>query len=512
MGMCILDASNLLVLRLNSKFVEIAGKSYEIILNCFYWDVFPEVRAQYEDAMNEVVRSGVAYHADEVKLMLIRNGFEEDIVVTFVYSPIKDDLGKVVNIAIYVLENTIQVAERQKETEAKQAYLQEIERLKSYLIQAPAGIGILRGPELVYELVNPAYQRLLPGRNLQGRPLFEALPELIGTEVEKILLDVYRTGNTFEVEELLVPLALYEGGPLEDRYFTFSYQAWLDEKGVIDGILAIVFDVTNMIKVMNDLRQARETADQQKRIYETITSGTPDLMYVFDLDYRFTYANNALLTMWGKPWEDAIGKGLRENGYEEWHALMHEREIDQIVATRKPVRGEVSFPHATLGKRVYDYILVPVLDENGIVEAIAGTTRDVTERKLLEEELERTSEVIQSVNEEMAATNEELSASNEELLATNEELVILNQQYLDTKQKVEEGEIALRLAIEAADFGTWFIHSLTREFITDARLKELFGYYPDEELSIEQALAQITDEYRDYVSQQLENAIYRGGD
>jgi hypothetical protein len=39
--------------------------------------------------------------------------------------------------------------------------------------------------------------------------------------------------------------------------------------------------------------------------------------------------NGALLQMWGKTWETAVGKGLRENGYEEWHAQMHEREIDQ---------------------------------------------------------------------------------------------------------------------------------------------------------------------------------------
>jgi len=112
----------------------------------------------------------------------------------------------------------------------------------------------------------------------------------------------------------------------------------------------------------------------------------------------------------------------------------------------------------------------------------------------------------------MATTNEEMAASNEELTATNEELAFVNQQLLEAQQKIEESETALRLAIEAANFGTWFIHSETREFITDARLKELFGYYPDEALSIEQALAQITEEYRGYVANKLENAIYRNGD
>jgi PAS domain S-box-containing protein len=286
----------------------------------------------------------------------------------------------------------------------------------------------------------------------------------------------------------------------------------LDDKGEIIEWFGTATDITDRKQAEDALQEAREQSEQQKRLYEAITSSTPDLMYVFDLDYRFTYANSALLTMWGKTWENAIGKSLLENGYEPWHAEMHEREIDTVKATKKPVRGEVAFPHATLGRRVYDYILTPVLNEHGEVEAVAGTTRDVTERKQWEQALAQSSEELQNINEEMASSNEELASTNEELTATNEVLEQLNRQLTAARQKIEESETALRLAIDAANFGSWFIHSVTREFVTDARLKELFGYYPGEELSIEKALAQITDEYRGFVTAKLENAIYNGGD
>lgn len=158
------------------------------------------------------------------------------------------------------------------------------------------------------------------------------------------------------------------------------------DSGEVLYIIHTTEDITDQVKAaeMKEQIKGMEEAAALKRLYETITNNTPDLIYVFDLNYRFTYANNALLTMWGKTWEDAIDKGLRENGYEEWHAAMHEREIDHVVATKEPVRGEVSFPHAVLGKRVYDYILVPVLNSKGEVEAVAGTTRDITEHKLAE--------------------------------------------------------------------------------------------------------------------------------
>jgi len=155
----------------------------------------------------------------------------------------------------------------------------------------------------------------------------------------------------------------------------------LDGQGEITEWFGAASDITSRKRMEEALQQARDEAEQQKRLYETVTSNTPDLVYVFDLDYRFSFANPALLNMWGKSWGDAIGKRLIENGYEPWHAEMHEREIDQIVATKQQVRGEVAFPHATLGRRIYDYILAPVINAQGEVEAISGTTRDITEIK-----------------------------------------------------------------------------------------------------------------------------------
>jgi PAS domain S-box-containing protein len=132
-------------------------------------------------------------------------------------------------------------------------------------------------------------------------------------------------------------------------------------------------------------------AEQRVRLYETILQVTPDLVYVWDLQHRFTYANAALLAMWGMTWDEAIGKNCLEIGYEPWHAAMHDREIDQVVATRQPVRGDVPF-NGTNGRRIYDYLLMPVIGPNGEVEAVAGTTRDVTDRKQHEEARRRSEE------------------------------------------------------------------------------------------------------------------------
>jgi PAS domain S-box-containing protein len=155
--------------------------------------------------------------------------------------------------------------------------------------------------------------------------------------------------------------------------------------------LAIIKDVAERTRVASErARNAEELervvseSERRRRLYETFLENTPDLAYVFDLNHRFTYANKVLLNMWNRTWEEAIGKSCLELGYEPWHAEMHDREIDQVITTKQFVRGEVPFEGA-YGRRIYEYIFVPVLRPDGAVEAIAGTTRDVTERKQVEE-------------------------------------------------------------------------------------------------------------------------------
>jgi PAS domain S-box-containing protein len=157
--------------------------------------------------------------------------------------------------------------------------------------------------------------------------------------------------------------------------------------------LAFIKEVAERIRVASE--RARNSAEldrviveseRRRRLYETFLEHTPDLAYVFGPDHRFIYANKVLLSMWGRTWDEAIGRTCLELGYEPWHAEMHDREIDQVISCKQPIRGEVPFT-GTNGRRVYEYIFTPVIGFDGQVEAIAGTTRDVTERKQVEQSL-----------------------------------------------------------------------------------------------------------------------------
>jgi PAS domain S-box-containing protein len=157
--------------------------------------------------------------------------------------------------------------------------------------------------------------------------------------------------------------------------------------------LAFIREVAERTRTASERQRTEEElaklaaySERRRRLYETFLENSPDLAYVFDLNHRFTYANRVLLNIWNRTWEEAIGKNCLELGYEPWHAEMHDREIEQVITTKQSVRGEVPFEGA-YGRRIYEYIFAPVLGPDGEVEAIAGTTRDVTERKQAEEAL-----------------------------------------------------------------------------------------------------------------------------
>jgi PAS domain S-box-containing protein len=275
-------------------------------------------------------------------------------------------------------------AAKRVEAENRQLLLEveaERTRLADVFRHTPSFTCVLRGPEHVFERANDRYHELVGGRDLIGRTVREALPEVEGQGFFEILDKVYRTGAQFvgTGERVLIRRA----GVLDERILDFVYQPLRDADGAVSGIIVQGIDFTERHRAEADLIRVTSESERRQRLFETALSNTPDLIFVFDLDHRFTYANEALLTMWGRSWEEAIGKNCLELGYEPWQAALHESEIDRVVATKLPIQGEVPFT-GTHGRRVYDYIFAPVFGASGEVEAVAGTARDTTDRKEME--------------------------------------------------------------------------------------------------------------------------------
>ncbi|WP_437590279.1 ATP-binding protein [Sorangium sp. So ce1000] len=121
--------------------------------------------------------------------------------------------------------------------------------------QAPAGICILRGPRHVFELVNPTCRDIFGGREVMGKPIREALPDLSGQGMFEILDEVYRSGQPHVGTS--VPLRLRRGaaGPEEERFFNFVYQSMSAQGSGAAGVVVFAFEVTDQIQARRRVEQ-----------------------------------------------------------------------------------------------------------------------------------------------------------------------------------------------------------------------------------------------------------------
>ena len=123
----------------------------------------------------------------------------------------------------------------------------EIERQRFYdlFLEAPMSMGVVSGPDYIYEVVNPLYLELIGINNIIGKSVKEVLPTAVDQGFIDILDSVYKTGETFSASEMLIKLNI--GGKLTDKYLNFSYQAHRDTDQEIDGIFFFAVDVTEQV-------------------------------------------------------------------------------------------------------------------------------------------------------------------------------------------------------------------------------------------------------------------------
>jgi signal transduction histidine kinase len=141
-------------------------------------------------------------------------------------------------------------------------------RLRDLFDNAPAFVCTLVGPDHVFEMANPLYERLVGnGRGLVGKPVRTALPEIVEQGFLELLDDVYRTGVPFVGRALPALLDRDGRGRLERAFVSFVYQPRRTARGEIDGIDVFGFDMTEQVEALERaerLSSQLQLADQRK--------------------------------------------------------------------------------------------------------------------------------------------------------------------------------------------------------------------------------------------------------
>jgi PAS domain S-box-containing protein len=428
-GICILNAKTLVSELVNDKFLEVAGKPYEAIFGKHYWEPFAEARPYYEEALNNVIVTGEPFYANEIELMLIRHGKEENIVVTFVYSPVKNNAGHVTKVAVWVLENTQQVKARQeifglnerlasanremqdaiqslsvanhdllqsnRNIGALNVRLQESQtNFKRLVEQAPVAIMVFRGPELVIDLANaPILEILHRDSSVIGKPILESMPELKGEPAVQLIFEVFRTGKGSDGNE--TPVQMMRDGLTETRYFNFSYRPLLDGGRVV-GVMDLAVEVTDQVqsrKRLESIIEEKTALEQSLRGSQQRLQGILNTMAegvgVIDTSGKLVYANEMAQRILGlthseiqdRTFDDPRWQNLRVDG-----SLLPDGEHPMAIMMRTglPVYDQEIAVQPVGGERFYISInAAPILDDAGKLTGGIGTFMDVTNRRKL---------------------------------------------------------------------------------------------------------------------------------
>jgi two-component system CheB/CheR fusion protein len=177
-----------------------------------------------------------------------------------------------------------------------------------------------------------------------------------------------------------------------------------------------------------------EAAAGQLRQAALMTSASPQI--VVDNEGRLALANHRAMNVFGVTPRD-LGQPIQdlEMSYRPLELRTH---IEEAKQHRRPVWvRDVELVRGTAERVVLDIQFVPLSDEGGNPLGVTVIFNDVTQYRLLQDELLHANRKLETAYEELQSTNEELETTNEELQSTVEELETTNEELQSTNEELE---------------------------------------------------------------------------
>ncbi len=258
-------------------------------------------------------------------------------------------------------------------------------RLFAQLMQVPVPVCVYVGPDFVYDLANPQYERMVGRTGIVGKPLREALPELPDdAPILRTLRQVYTSGEPYMAEEYLVPLDVEGDGVVEDHFFKFTIQPMRDEAGQVFSMIAVAVDVTAQVR-------ARQEGEAARKLLETVVNQMPAGVIIAEAPSgRTLLANERVRTILG---HDALP--TRQVGDFAAYTAVHpdgrpfaagEYALTRALAGEAVLDEEILFVRPDGARRILSASAAPVYDPQGGIVAAVNAFSDITDRKRTEEQ------------------------------------------------------------------------------------------------------------------------------
>ncbi len=390
------------VMLYNDAYSGFAAGRHPDLLGSNVREGWPEVADFNDNVMNVGLRGATLRYEDQ-ELTLYRNGAPEQVWMNLDYSPIFDESGHPVAVMSIVVETTAKVR-------AKRALQDDRERLRRMFEQAPGFIAMVTGARHTFELANPAYMKLVGQRDLIGRTVKDALPEVDGQGFFELLDAAYRLGSPTARLAEPVTLNRHPGSMAETRYLDFSYQPVRDAAGDILGVFVQGNDVTAHIEAQRAVRESEER-------FRTLAQALPCQVWSAEASGRVDWINERSYQYTGMP-----EGSLRDEG---WAKVTHPEDgSDARDLWNEAVRFEHAFEHearlrdANGSYRWHLCRALPVRNAEGGITRWIGVNMDIHDQKTA-------ARFLQSVNQDLEQKVAESAADRERMWRLSTDLMLV---------------------------------------------------------------------------------------
>ncbi|HET7897560.1 MAG TPA: PAS domain S-box protein, partial [Flavisolibacter sp.] len=237
----------------NDAMIKLWGKDKTVIGKTVR-EALPEIEDQpFHGQLDRVFTTGEMYQATEDKGELMVEGRLQTFYFNFSYKPLRDADGQVYGILNMAIDVTDMVDNKRKLEESEKAF-------RNLIMQAPVGICLLTGNNFIVDIANEQYLELVGRKKeaLINRPVWEALPEAKAQGYDLLLDSVKQTGKPYFGNEQAVELL--RNGTIETVYLNFVYEPLFDDRGEVHSILVIAIDISQQVKLRQQIEHAEERA------------------------------------------------------------------------------------------------------------------------------------------------------------------------------------------------------------------------------------------------------------
>jgi PAS domain S-box-containing protein len=353
--------------------------SPEDVIGKMVYDFFPAELAERYLAQDQVILQTGEPLVNDEQMNLDQNGNKHWFLINKV--PLRNSDGTLAGIVGIARDIT-----ERKQTE--EALAKEHNLLRTVIDNLPDPIFIkdMQRRNILNNQADARFAGVHSTQELMGKTVYDFFPAELAAEfdaVEKGIMDTGQPQINREEEHI--------DGDGKKRWFLTTKTPLRDSHGDIIGLVGIVRDIT-------ERKQMDEALAEERNLLRTLIDTVPDNIFVKDTQSRFVIANAAVAEAVGESTPEAlIGKTDLELSPPETAEAFYQDEQAVIQSGQALInREELNINRAGV-RRWYLTTKVPWLDAQGNIIGIVGTSRDITERKQIQEELAREQNLLRTL-------------------------------------------------------------------------------------------------------------------